>query len=852
MKAKLSTLTLFISASICASAFAAAPGKPQIREYEIPKNLSMVTYSSSGGTGYKQRVVRHDDGLKVNVNWDDWSNHPVKKTSLLLNNNVVWSGEGNAKSAKINIPAGGEYEIIVRACNDDGCTDSNRVKLNVLDTDGNGFTPLDKPLQDNNKPYQNKSGKVAATYYTEWSQYGRQFPVEKIPAQNLTHILYGFVPICGPNESLNLSGMSGSYNTLRQSCQGQEDYTVTIHDMGGALGHVDGIGGNFGKLIALKKAHPQLKILPSIGGWTLSDPFFDMHDAKKRATFIKSVKEYLQTWKFFDGVDIDWEFPGGGGANPQLGHERDKETYTVLMKELRAMLDELSKKDGRTYELTTAIGAGEKKIAAVDYTDAQKYLDYIFVMNYDFAGHFDLQNLNHQTSLYTENNIGPASEHSTEKAIHALLDQQVAPEKLVVGVAEYARAWTGVHGYQPGKPFTGTAKGGMNGTLPDSTGFLMYKEIVDKYSSGDYKKFYDDKAEAAYIFNEKTGELISYDTPRSVLAKGDFVGKYNLGGLFSWEIGNSNGDLLNAMHEGLGNSEGTVDPVNKAPVAVVNSMQTVIAGSSVSLDGSKSYDPENDTLSYEWKQVSGTPVSLDNASAAVVNFSAPATSGELKFTLTVSDGELHSSPAVATVMVKAQEEQTNHKPVIHIAAAKTQSVTSGQKVTFDASKTTDEDGDKLTFNWKKLATGGTWPDLNGAETSIMSFTAPKVTQPTTFTFQLAVSDGKETVISEIYTVNVKADKIPDDNTHWNSAKIYHGGDKVLWNGKNYKAKWWTQGNEPGTNDVWENLDKEKGGEWEANDVYLGGDTVTWQGKTWVAKWWTKGDKPGSNAVWQVQ
>lgn len=49
-------------------------------------------------------------------------------------------------------------------------------------------------------------------------------------------------------------------------------------------------------------------MLPSIGGWTLSDPFFHMGDPAIRARFVSSVKEFLQTRKFFDGVDIDWEF----------------------------------------------------------------------------------------------------------------------------------------------------------------------------------------------------------------------------------------------------------------------------------------------------------------------------------------------------------------------------------------------------------------------------------------------------------------------------------------------------------------------------------------------------------------
>lgn len=55
------------------------------------------------------------------------------------------------------------------------------------------------------------------------------------------------------------------------------------------------------------------------------------------------------------------------------------------MHDLRTMLNELSAQTGRTYELTSAIGAGHDKIEDVDYTAAQQYLDHIFLMSYDFT-----------------------------------------------------------------------------------------------------------------------------------------------------------------------------------------------------------------------------------------------------------------------------------------------------------------------------------------------------------------------------------------------------------------------------------------------------------------------------------
>ncbi|BBD51398.1 chitinase [Samia ricini nucleopolyhedrovirus] len=533
---------------VTATVACASPGTPVIDWAD--RNYALVKVNPDA-TAY-ENLIQRKNHVSVQVSWNVWNGGVGDMAYVLFNDKQVWKGDADAKKATVDVTKSGQFSMRVKVCDEDGCSVSEPVLVKVADTDGGHLSPLEYVWRENNKPNR-RQDKTIAAYFVEWGVYGRNFPVDKVPLPNLSHLLYGFIPICG-GDGLNdaLKTIPGSFEALQRSCQGRSDFKVAIHDPWAAVQKPQkGVSawnepykGNFGQLMAAKLANPHLKILPSIGGWTLSDPFYYMHDAEKRRVFVDSVREFLQVWKFFDGVDIDWEFPGGKGANPTLGNkERDADTYNILLKELRVMLDELQLQTGKTYELTSAISAGHDKIAVVKYDVVQKFLDKIFLMSYDFKGAWSNIDLGYQTTLYAPS-WNPNELYNTDHAVKLLTNQGVDPRKIIVGVAMYGRGWTGVSNYENDNYFLGSGNGPVSGTWED--GVVDYRQIKNEINK--YIVKFDNEAKAAYVFDKTKGDLISYDSVDSVIAKGRYVEQNKLGGLFAWEIDADNGDLLNAMN----------------------------------------------------------------------------------------------------------------------------------------------------------------------------------------------------------------------------------------------------------------------------------------------------------------
>ncbi|MBI3988874.1 MAG: hypothetical protein HY347_04575, partial [candidate division NC10 bacterium] len=98
----------------------------------------------------------------------------------------------------------------------------------------------------------------------------------------------------------------------------------------------------------------------------------------------------------------------------------------------------------------------------------------------------------------------------------------------------------------------------------------------------------------------------------------------------------------------------TTTRVTNAPIANAGSDQTVDEGTTVTLDGTGSSDPDGDSLSFEWTQTAGPAVALGGATTATPSFRAPFVSSAttLTFQVTVSDGFASSTD---TVVITVQD-----------------------------------------------------------------------------------------------------------------------------------------------------------------------------------------------------
>ncbi|KAL2787381.1 putative deacetylase LmbE-like domain-containing protein [Aspergillus keveii] len=107
------------------------------------------------------------------------------------------------------------------------------------------------------------------------------------------------------------------------------------------------------------------------------------------------------------------------------------------------------------------------------------------------------------------------------------------------------------------------------------------------------------------------------------------------------------------------------------PVSNAGSPQVAGLNALVTLDGSLSSDPKHLPLTYEWVQVSGTPMDLMNADTNHPSFMTPNEPDTLNFELIVTNGGIKSAPAPVTVTTMRHPENIALKAKVTASSANT-------------------------------------------------------------------------------------------------------------------------------------------------------------------------------------
>ncbi|MDG2307084.1 MAG: glycosyl hydrolase family 18 protein [Candidatus Binatia bacterium] len=356
-------------------------------------------------------------------------------------------------------------------------------------------------------------------YFTSWSIYDRNYHVSDIPADKLTHINYAFVNVSADGRCT----LGDPYADVEKFYEGDS------WDAGA-------LRGNFNQLQKLKQDHPHLATLLSVGGWTWSGRFSDAAlTAQARATFAQSCVQFMLDYGF-DGIDIDWEYPVGGGLPANTTRPEDKENFTLLLQELRAQLDAQESLDGGEYQLTIAAPAGPSAYAHYELDEIAHVVDWINLMAYDFHGAWESTTGLHAPLHAASDDPSPdpvvRTEFNVNAAVQAYLAAGVPNEQLVLGMGIYGRGWTGVPTSNAG--LFQSATGAAPGTW--EPGNYDYRDIVTNLLPNGYARHWHAGALAPWAYSPSAGILVTYDDPESIGHKTDYVNAHNLGGAMLWEL----------------------------------------------------------------------------------------------------------------------------------------------------------------------------------------------------------------------------------------------------------------------------------------------------------------------------
>jgi len=341
---------------------------------------------------------------------------------------------------------------------------------------------------------------VIGAYYPGYS--ADRYPVANIPADQLTHLFYAFA-----------------------------------HIENGRCAVAPEAPAHFAALAELKRLHPGLRTLISIGGWE-ADGFSDAaRTAGRRKRFVASCMALLFDPRLpaFDGVDIDWEYPVSGGPAKVTARPADRRNMSLLANEFRRQLEILGRKRGQAFLLTAALPVGRLQSSgpydparSFDLESLARSLDFINLMSYDI-GQSGVSGFNAPLREVESDPLDPGLRHwnSVEGGIAYYRQHGVPAQKLVLGVPFHGR---GCH-------VTSATNDGLYQPCSALYEPGAWRDIkVRLLGDPAWKQHWHPVAQAPWLFNPAQQLFVSYEDPRSIGLRSRLAKESGLRGVFAWEL----------------------------------------------------------------------------------------------------------------------------------------------------------------------------------------------------------------------------------------------------------------------------------------------------------------------------
>jgi chitinase len=373
-------------------------------------------------------------------------------------------------------------------------------------------------------------------YFTQWGVYGRGYHVRDVArsgaAERLTVLEYAFAGIDAGLRCASLDPWADF----------QRPFEAAESVDGVADGPDQTLRGNFNQLRKLRQRFPRLRVVIAIGGWNHSQRFSDAALPANRAAFARSCVDMFIRGAFapgvsgpgiFDGIELDWEYPGRCGATCEYRPE-DGENLSALLAELRAQLDAIDP----ALILTLAAPATSYHSSQLQLERIPAHLDWINLMTYDYHGWEATGPTHHHAPLFSSP-ADPSGGGSVDRTVAEYLARGVPVEKLVLGIPAYGRGWEGVGPANDGlyQPAAGLASGSWESGVED---FAVLQSLG-------HPSFWDPLSQARWLYDGS--RLWSYDDPGSAAAKAAYARERGLRGALLWELSgdDAEGSLIRAI-----------------------------------------------------------------------------------------------------------------------------------------------------------------------------------------------------------------------------------------------------------------------------------------------------------------